>query len=644
MSFVADTLSGQRPSSLDQVRFPRRQINHPSPVDWRNEVLYFLLVDRFSDGQETGRPVLDRNSIQAARPAGADGSPWSWQRWVTSGRNRWQGGTIAGVGSKLGYLRDLGITTLWLSPVFRQRAHLDTYHGYGVQDFLDVDPRFGTREDLVQLVADAHGSGMRILLDIIFNHSGSNWLYPAGTPGGRQKAAYTSGRYPFGAWRGRDGTPAPGGIVDRDDGVWPTDLQDEDAYTRAGSGSLGAGDIGDPNAEHKRSDFEDLRDLALDRPGVLNDLVGCYKYWIALTDCDGFRIDTLKHVSLEQARNFCGAIREFAANLGKENFLLLGEVAGGDLSADHYLDALERNLSAALDIGEARPALTAVAKGLVHPSEYFRGFDPALAVLGSHRILGNRHVSILDDHDHVFGPKLRFATGAASSHQAVAGVAIQLFTLGIPCVYYGTEQGFAGPEPSEWRFLDRFGGSDVYLREAMFGPEHPKADGLTGLAGGADTGLPGFGAFGTSGRHCFDPAHGAYRRIAALSAVRAAFPVLRHGRQYLRPISLFGGPFDVRGGGELLAWSRILDDEEAVCVVNTHGTAARGADVLVDAGLNAGGAAEFRVIANAGEASGASNPAHPVGSAVPVKRRSNGTTYIALRDCPASEVIVLVNR
>ncbi len=100
----------------------------------------------------------------------------------------------------------------------------------------------------------------------------------------------------------------------------------------------------------------------------------------------------------------------------------------------------------------------------------------------------------------------------------------------------------------------------------------------------------------------------------------------------------------MRGGGELLAWSRILDDEEAVCVVNTHGTAARGADVLVDAGLNADGAAEFRVIANTGEAGGAPSPAHPVGSAVPVQRRPDGTSYIPLRDCPASEVIVLVNR
>ena len=644
MPFVTDTLQKPRPNSLAGLQLPRRERRHPSPVDWRDEVLYFLLVDRFSDGREATRPLLDRNNRAAARPAGPNGSGWRWDRWARSGRSRWQGGTITGVTSKLDYLRDLGATAIWLSPVFKQRGHLDTYHGYGVQDFLEVDPRFGTRDDLVELVGEAHSRGLRIILDIIFNHSGSNWLYPQGTPGGEHKAHYTGGHYPFGAWRGADGAARPGGIGGPEDGVWPAELQDLDSYTRAGSGSLGAGDPLDANAEHKRSDFEDLRDFALDHPGTLPHLAKCYKYWIALTDCDGFRIDTLKHVSIEQARNFCGGIKEFAANLGKENFLLVGEVAGGDFTAEHYLGALERNLSAVLDIGEARPALTAVAKGLAEPTEYFRAFDPELSRLGSHRVLGNRSVSILDDHDHVFGTKLRFSAGAAQPHQIVAGVAILLFSLGIPCLYYGTEQGFAGPERSEWNWLEGWGGHDVYLREAMFGPEHPRADGRPGLTGAVDHGLPGFGAFGTAGRHCFDVADGTFRRVQELARTRAACPVLRHGRQYLRPISLFGSGFAVRGGGELLAWSRILDDEEALCVVNVHGTAARGADVLVDADVNAGAAATFHVVANTAEAGGVPNPAHPIGSSVALQRRPDGTSYVSLRNCPPSEVLILLNR
>jgi glycosidase len=605
--------------------------------------LYFLLVDRFSDGKEASRPLIDRGNLASGRPAASGGSPWAWDRWVQSGRDRWQEGTIEGVRSKLGYLRDLGVSTLWLSPVFKQRGHLDTYHGYGVQDFLDVDPRFGSRDDLVALVADAHRQGLRIILDIIFNHSGSNWLYPPGTPGGVNKAQYTTGRYPFGSWRDAAGAAAPA-LAGPDDGAWPTELQDPEAYTRAGSGDLGGGDPLDPHAEHKRTDFLDLRDFALDGPGVLHGLAQCYKHWIALTDCDGFRIDTLKHVSVEQARNFCGAIREFAANVGKENFFLVGEVAGGDWTAEHYLSALEQNLSAVLDIGEARPALTAVAKGLAHPTQYFRGFDPKLSDLGSHRVLGNRSVSILDDHDHVFGVKLRFSADATVPHQAIAGIALLMFSLGIPCLYYGTEQGFAGPEPAERRWLDNWGGSDVYLRETMFGPEHPRAGGRAGVGGALDIGLPGFGAFGTAGRHCFDPGSGLYRRIAALAAVRAAYPVLRHGREYLRPISLFGWPFEVRGGGELVAWSRILDDEEALCVVNVNGTAARGADVMVDAGLNGAAGASLEVVANSAQAGGAAQVAHPVRSTIQVQRRPDGAAYVSVRDLPPAEAIVAVNR
>ena len=299
---------------------------------------------------------------------------------------------------------------------------------------------------------------------------------------------HTLDRYPFGSWRGIDGLPVQA-ISGRDDAVWPEELQDRERYTRAGSGDLGAGSIDEAWAEHKRSDFKSLRDFNLDSPGLLNDLARCYKYWIALTDCDGFRIDTLKHISFEQGRNFCGSIKEFAANLGKENFFLVGEIAGGDWAANRYLEALGRNLNAALDIGEMRQVLAGVAKGLVHPGAYFRGFSSDVA-LGSHRNLGDQHVSVLDDHDHVLGEKIRFSAYAASETQVAAGVAMQLFTLGIPCIYYGTEQALAGPEDEERKWLPDWKASDRYLREAMFGPMHPRRGGVDSLDQEEDESMP----------------------------------------------------------------------------------------------------------------------------------------------------------
>ena len=532
----------------------------------------------------------------------------------------------------------------------KQRGHLDTFHGYGIQNFLDVDPRFGTRRDLVELVDAAHEHGIRIILDIIFNHSGFNWTYPGGIHQERYRTF--PGFYAFGEWLDRDGGLVGGPLADAEQGVWPTELQDDRNYTRAGTGNLGEKnrkDLEDPHAEHKRTDFFTLRDFALDNPGVLDNLADCYKYWIALTDCDGFRIDTLKHVSFEEGRNFCGAIKEFATNLGKADFFLVGEVAGGDFAERRYLEVLGSNLNAALDIGEMRGTLKNVAKGLAESRQYFAGFSPGQAELGSHRNLGSRHVSILDDHDHVSGEKIRFSSEAASDQQVAAAVAIQLFTLGIPCIYYGTEQSFAGPEASERKYLPSWNGgpdyADRYLREAMFGPQHPLKSGRAGLpaASNHDSELPGFGPFGTAGAHCFDPAFPTFRRIAALLALRRQFPALRQGRQYHRPFSLFGGAFSDHGPGEIIAWSRILSDDEALCVVNSHGRESRGGDVVVDATLSPPGS-DLVVVLNTAEAAGLATPAAQRGGArLRVQQHGDGPAFVEIRDLPPSEVLVLVN-
>jgi hypothetical protein len=160
---------------------------------------------------------------------------------------------------------------------------------------------------------------------------------------------------------------------------------------------------------------------------------------------------------------------------------------------------------------------------------------------------------------------------------------------------------------------------------------------LAAGAAGLDPDLPGFGPFGTSGRHCFDPGHPAYVRIAALTALRRSYPVLRHGRQYARPILPSA---DV---GPLLAWSRILDDEEALCVVNPDGAAAHGGEVLVDAGLS-GSVGTMQVVLHTGPAAGASAGPHPVGARLPVQIAADGAAFVAVRGLAPSEVLVLTNR
>ncbi len=673
-----ETLAETRTEVLNRARRGDIQYHPSPPNNFRDEILYFLLPDRFSDGEESSRPLLTRSEITAMRQ---QTTPFSinWREWAESGK-RWQGGTIKGIQSKLDYLKDLGVTTLWVGPMFKQRSRLNTYHGYGIQDFLEIDPRFGSRQDLQELVEAVHARNMYIILDIIVNHSGNNWGYvPQGQPPDQDRGVfylnfpefYGDFNHPYQiAWRNsqnRSFTFDGGQLTDANDGVWPRELQSEARYTRAGVGDLGKGDVRDPRAEHKRTDFFDLKDFALDVGETLSFLGDVFKYWIAVTDCDGFRIDTVKHISIEETRYFCGSIKEFARTIGKNDFFLVGEIAGGDFFQDVYGDALfmiQNNLDAALDIGNARTEISAVGKGLAPGSFYLDNFNQFSEGFGFHRNLGDRHVSIVDDHDHVIGRKIRFSAeipdnSPVKDYQIVVATAFQLFTAGIPCIYYGSEQAFSGPPQSQIPFLLDQGwitGSfnDRYLRETMFGPEHPLIDvedpSNFGLAiNTPDTSIPGFGAFGTVGKRCFDTKSPAYVRLAALCKARSEYTVLRSGRQFARQIRLPGTGFDnFPAAGELVAWSLLMDAQEAVCIVNPNGSGFRGGDIVVSAELLAFGT-EFQVIANTAETAAISrgesfNGSHPIGSTVRIIDNTSvgGPAFIEIRDIPPAEVLLLL--
>src|SRR5262249_30714702 len=153
---------------LDFAGLTRRTFT-PSPAAWEDQVLYFLLVDRFSDGKEKDghRDNEDRPVRTGATPLHRpeDRGRVDYDDWLRAGGD-WQGGTLAGLKSKLGSLRQLGVTALWVSPVFRQVAFEPSYHGYGIQNFLDVDSHFGTRAEFREFVRSAHEQGIYVLLDI----------------------------------------------------------------------------------------------------------------------------------------------------------------------------------------------------------------------------------------------------------------------------------------------------------------------------------------------------------------------------------------------------------------------------------------------------------------------------------------------
>lgn len=562
----------QVPLSLAEAELHPRGTVFPSPADWRDQTLYFLMPDRFSDGNEAERPLYDRRQPDKFRATDV-------AAWMRDGKN-YQGGTLNGVRQQLDYLKALGVTALWIGPIWKQRADLDTYHGYGIQNFLDVDPRFGTRQDLRDLVDAAHERGIYVLLDIILNHTGNNWFYDnEGQPFTTMPYRYNP-PYPVHSWRSATGQPVKT-IESVEDGVWPREFQNLDLYTRAGQ--IQQWDQASwenplhPDVEFRRGDFFDLKDLDLEQDEVCSLLTDVYRYWIGLSDCDGFRIDTVKHIPQESSRKFCGSIREYAESIGKENFLLLGEVTGGPYMAKSYLEIIGRNLDAILDIGSPRTNMIAVAKGFAPPVSFFDQFQPH-DVLGTHRETGRYHVSILDDHDMVGSQKRRFAAGSsieAKYEQVAHAVGLMLTTLGIPCIYYGTEQAFDGSQDRhDFTVESSLSFEDRYIRESMFGGT--------------------FGAFQTSGCHFFDPTHPTYLRIQAISRIRnrkdQIGKTLRRGRQYLREICPKDDQFRLSGAGELTVWSRIMWETAVTVAINTNGVENCGAYVDVDDTLFPAGA------------------------------------------------------
>jgi glycosidase len=553
----------RRASEIDFRALVNRTF-HPSPTAWEDEVLYFLMLDRFSDGFETqyldndGAPVTTGTTppLRREERGNAVTGEESAREWREAGA-RWCGGTLNGLRTKLGYLGRLGVTAVWISPVLKQVAFEETYHGYGTQNFLAVDPHFGTKEDLRDLVAEAHRRGIRVILDVVLNHAGDVFAYRDDVT----DAVWFGHPYPVAGFRDAHGRPTTENPAE-DGAVWPEELQEPGAFTCAGRIQNW-----DHYPEYLEGDFYGLKDLHLgsgetDRytpSDALKVLARAYRYWIAYADLDGLRVDTVKHMDRGAARYFASVIHEFAQSIGKENFYLIAEITGDRRFAFETLEQV--GMDAALGLAEIQDELEWLVKGQRDPRGYFDLFRDSFALgKDSHTWLRNRVVTSYDDHDQVRkGPfKARFATDDLGQRMALAAIALNACTLGIPCLYYGSEQR-----------LDGSGGNDRYIREAMFGGP--------------------FGPFRSRDGHVFDEADPVYREVARIFAVRRATPALRRGRQYLRQISGDGVGFGYPGARSLVPWSRIFADHEVLAAINTDPLLPHTAWVTLDASLHAVG-------------------------------------------------------
>jgi glycosidase len=507
--------------SVAELDFTPQGEVFPSPRDWRDQFIYFLLVDRFNNGRGNIQLYDPQTAPRGRDPENGD---------------KFQGGNLKGVTQRLDYILNLGCTAIWLSPIFKNRQEKnDTYHGYGIQNFLEIDKRFGTLEDLQELVEQAHARGMYIILDIILNHTGDNWAY--------------SGDYPFYYWPGapapfefgfwREADPRPG--LMEDDAVWPVELQDPECYKRRGQ----IWNWNDPD-QAINGDFQSLKELDIARPKVLDTLIKAYKYWIAAADIDGYRVDTVKHMESSATAIFCNAVREYAKRIGKHNFFIFGEVVGDDLTLQRYIGRNSRiegtderfpSLDACLDF-PLYFLLEEVIKGFTSPLDLRERYERFKTLYADHGEASRYFVTFVDNHDQMSRPYRRFMHGNSYPQQAVLAIGYLLTSQGIPCIYYGTEQGFDGG-----------GDGDEYVRECMFGGT--------------------WGAFDTTGVHFFNEQHRIYQGIKAIAGIRAQESALRYGRLYFREISEDSSTFSYPTTGHCtLAFSRILDTDEVLVALN----------------------------------------------------------------------------
>jgi glycosidase len=523
----------------------------PSPQDWRDVWIYFLMLDRFNraDGQLPASMPYDK-------PFG-----------------EFQGGTFNGVRERLPYIKDLGAGAIWLSPVLKNcQSDLGSFHGYGIQDFLQPEPRFasapGKEEDeLRALVDEAHALGLYVIFDIVLNHAGDVFGYQgfgSSAPGGAEIRPIE--------WRDENGQARsefpviediPGTNRKPDGLVWPVQLQRNEFFRRKGKGAEAGGD------------FESLKELVTDvREGqifpVRNALILAYQYAIARFDVDGFRIDTLKYIERDFAQTFGNAMREYGLSIGKKNFFTYGEVFDGEERIAEFIGRNTRDASDLVGVDAALDfplffRLPSVAKGFAPPTEvievYRRRKEVQRDMMSSHGEAGRFFVTFLDNHD----MKERFR-GAGTDGidqydpQVILGIAVLFALQGIPCLYYGTEQGLHGR-----------GNSDQYVREALWG----KPD-------------------------AFDVHHAFYQAIRGLSDIRDSQPALRYGRLYFRPISGDGIHFGLSPFAPgVLAFSRILNDREVLVIANANTQGDFQGYILVDFFLHNDGE-RFRVLNDPG--------------------------------------------
>ena len=331
---------------------------------WDESTIYFLLTDRFADGDRTNNTGVNKNKIES-----------------------YHGGDFKGLTSKLPYLQNLGVNTIWITPIvdniedimdkdLRQQA----YHGYWAKDFTKIDEHLGTTEDLNTLIDEAAKRGIKVMVDIVINHAGYN----------------TKDNENFKGMLRTDEELVPGDVI--------------------------------------LDELDHLPDFKTEDEAVRAQLVAWQTAWANHETPNGnriayFRVDTVKHVDHE-------TWSELKTSIAKENptFKMIGEYYGASINnTGDYLG--NGQMDAVLDFDFKSQAANFVS-GKVTETE--SALEARNSLLSSSLTTGQ----FLSSHDE---NGFLAVTAEGDTAKAKVAAALQLTAKGIPVIYYGEEIGLSGP-------------------------------------------------------------------------------------------------------------------------------------------------------------------------------------------------------
>ena len=344
-----------------------------APPAWvRDTVWYQIMPDRFA----RSRYFADNGKFRA------------WGDFSSHGFNDLYGGSLQGITERLPYLRELGIGGIYLTPIFLSNS----YHKYNTFDYYTIDPDFGTEADLKALVQTAHGMGIRVMLDAVFNHCGTEFF-------AWKDVCEKGRRSPYFDWF----------FINRDDFVKPDDFTVGDGRYFAFSFWTGMPKLNTNNPEVRRY-FTDL----------------CV-HWVRNYDIDGIRFDVADEVSHTFLRQMNAAVKAV-----KPDIFLLGEIwfdAIGWLNGYEFDSVMNYPFTGCLSDFWRDGTLT--AQDFMQRLNFSRSLYP--------RQINEVVFNFLDTHD-----TARARENCRSQNELLQKLAVLLCMAGTPCLYYGTEIAMRG--------------------------------------------------------------------------------------------------------------------------------------------------------------------------------------------------------